>query len=219
MLIIFEKLTNLQSLDGTILSLQKKITQKSEEVHKQYRKSFDQERIELSRLELELKDIEEKLEKSQNRLYSGDVQSGKELTQWKTTMENFEKTKSNLEDQILNQIEKIELLSIKEKEKEHHLLLQRLERNIENLNNDIEKLKSDFAYNLQQRNNSALDIPIEILTLYEELRKKFLNPVVEMDDDTCQGCHLALPSSIAKRVRKKEELLQCPNCKRLIFFK
>ena len=42
-----------------------------------YRKVYDKERIELSRLELELKDVEEKLNKSQNRLYSGDVQSGR----------------------------------------------------------------------------------------------------------------------------------------------
>jgi len=105
----FESLTNLQNLDGIILNQRKKITQKNEEIRKiqqdletknleweKYRKLYDQERIELSRLELELKDVEEKLKKSQNQLYSGAVQSGKELSQWKFTMESYEKTKSNL---------------------------------------------------------------------------------------------------------------------------
>ena len=228
----FESLTNLQNLDVIILNQRKKITQKNEEIRKiqqdletknseweNYRKLYDQERIELSRLELELKDVEEKLKKSQSQLYSGAVQSGKELSQWKSTMENYEKTKSNLEDYVINQIDKIEGMKIKEKEKEHQLLIQRFEKNIENLKNDIEKLQTDLANNLLLRADATQIIPAEILALYEELRKKFPDPVVPMDGDTCQGCHLALPSSIAKRVRKKEEIIQCPNCQRLIFYK
>jgi predicted nucleic acid-binding Zn-ribbon protein len=229
---IFECLTHLQNLDGIILNQKKKITQKNEEIRKtqqnienkkieweDYRKVYDKERIELSRLELELKDVEEKLNKSQNRLYSGDVQSGKELSQWKSTMENYEKTKSNLEDYVINQIDKIEEMRIKEKEKEHQLSIQRFEKDIESLKKDIEKIKSDLANNIQLRTEAIQNIPEEVLFLYEELRKKFSDPVVEMDGDTCRGCHLGLPSSVAKRVRKKEEIIQCPNCQRLIFYK
>lgn len=229
---IFENLTHLQNIDGIILSQKKKIVQKNEEIRKiqqniennnleweNYRKLYDKERIELSRLELELKDVEEKLNKSQNQLYSGNVQSGKELSQWKSTMESHEKTKSNLEDYVINQIDKIEGMRIKEKEKEHQLLIQRFEKDIDSLKKDIKKMKSDLANNIQLRTDSIQNIPADILSLYEELRKKFSDPVVEMDGDTCRGCHLALPSSIAKRVRKKEEVIQCPNCQRFIFFK
>jgi len=229
---IFECLNHLQNLDTIILNQKKKIVQKTEEIGKiqhhienkkleweNYRKLYDKERIELSRLELELKDIEEKLKKSQNRLYSGDVQSGKELSQWKLTMESFEKTKSNLEDDVLNQIDKVESMCIKEKEKENQISIQQFEKEIESLKNDIDKIKSDLAHNLQLRTEATQNIPAEILSLYEELRKKFPDPVVEMDGDNCRGCHLGLPSSIVKRVRKKEEIIQCPNCHRLIFFK
>ena len=71
MLNIFECLNHLQNLDTIILNQKKKIVQKSEEIGKiqhhienkkleweNYRKLYDKERIELSRLELELKDIE-----------------------------------------------------------------------------------------------------------------------------------------------------------------
>ena len=76
MLNIFECLTHLQNLDGIILNQKKKITQKNEEIRKtqqnienkkieweDYRKVYDKERIELSRLELELKEVEDKLNK------------------------------------------------------------------------------------------------------------------------------------------------------------
>jgi len=118
----------LNNQPGVSEELKKKIVQKNEEIRKiqqniennnldweNYRKLYDKERIELSRLELELKDVEEKLNKSQNQLYSGNVQSGKELSQWKSTMESHEKTKSNLEDYVINQIDKIEGMRIKEK--------------------------------------------------------------------------------------------------------
>ena len=93
MLNIFECLTHLQNLDGIILNQKKKITQKNEEIRKtqqnienkkieweDYRKVYDKERIELSRLELELKDVKEKKKKTQNRQYTGDIQSEKEMS-------------------------------------------------------------------------------------------------------------------------------------------
>jgi len=123
-------------------------------------------------------------------------------------MESYEKTKSNLEDYVINQIDKIEGMKIKDKEKEHQLFNQRFEKDIENLKKDIGKIKSDLANNIQLRTDATQNISADILSLYEELRKKFSNPVVEMDGDTCRGCHLALPSSVAKRVRKKEDIEQ-----------
>ncbi len=232
MLDIFEKLISLQNFDLTILSLKKKISQKNEDINKivqqmefekfeweNYRKTYEKERIELSHQELELKDIEEKLKKSQNRLYSGDIQSGKELTQWKSSMDAYEKTKSLLEDQIIAQIEKIESMPIKEKEKELHMRFQTYEKSIDKFKLEIQKFEADLNQFIQNRALQVQEIPLDVYSLYEELRKKYPNPVVEMNGDTCQGCHLTLPSSLAKTVRKNENLTQCPNCYRLIFSK
>jgi len=227
---LFEKLAGLQNLDLTILNQKKKILKKNEEINKiqqqiewekleweKFRKLNEKERIDLSRLELELQDIEEKLKKSQNRLYSGDVQSGKELSQWKSSMENFEKTKSHLEDQIIAQIEKFEGMLIKEREKESRLRMQHSVNSIEQLKNEIMKHETDLTQNHCHRSDSIQELPTEVYALYEDLRKKYSNPVVEMDGDTCRGCHLSLPSTTAKSVRKKETLIQCPNCYRMIF--
>jgi len=229
---IFEKLISLQNFDLTILSLKKKISQKNEDINKivqqmefekfeweNYRKTYEKERIELSHQELELKDTEEKLKKSQNRLYSGDIQSGKELTQWKSSMDAYEKTKSLLEDQIIAQIEKIESMPIKEKEKELHMRFQTYEKSIDKFKLEIQKFEADLNQFIQNRALQVQEIPLDVYSLYEELRKKYPNPVVEMNGDTCQGCHLTLPSSLAKTVRKNENLTQCPNCYRLIFSK
>jgi hypothetical protein len=124
-----------------------------------------------------------------------------------------------LEDQIIAQIEKIENMLIKEKEKELHTRFQNYEKSIDKFKLEIQKFEADLNQFIQNRALQVQGIPSDVYSLYEELRKKYPNPVVEMNGDTCQGCHLALPSSLAKTVRKNENLTQCPNCHRLIFSK
>ncbi|MCX6089654.1 MAG: C4-type zinc ribbon domain-containing protein [Candidatus Atribacteria bacterium] len=229
---IHKKLIALQNLDEKIVLSNKKISAKSEEIQRlseererdqaeweEFRKTFNKERVELAHLELELKQIEEKLKKSQGKLYSGDIHSAKELEQWKANMETFEKSKTTLEDVVIGQLDKTEhlQLALKEKQARLHTRTNDIEHSLARLKQEIGELKTNVEHLSTNRRDAFQVIPVGTSSLYQDLRKKYPNPVVELEGETCTGCHLTLPSTVLKSVRKQESLMQCPNCKRLIF--
>ncbi len=50
---------------------------------------FEKARLKLAQEELELQEVEEKLKTTKNKLYSGEISSPKELSQWERTVEKL----------------------------------------------------------------------------------------------------------------------------------
>lgn len=182
------------------------------------KQNLEKARLALARKELELKEVEEKLTAMKNKLYSGEITSSKELTQWEKTMKKFEETKNALEDEILLEMERLEDLQ-KEFHKKTQAFQERKEviaHDISSLEAEIVSLGEELTLLEEDRKNVAVSLFPELLSRYEELRKKFQNVVVPLLGEMCQGCHLAVPTTVAKAVRKKEGPVRCPNCGRFL---
>ena len=83
----------------------------------------------------------------------------------------------------------------------------------------------DLLLHLIKKNEVDIyDIPIALITDqylgYVELMKS-LNAlaVTEVRDEVCQGCHMNIPPQLFVEIKKKDKLIQCPQCRRILYYK
>jgi predicted nucleic acid-binding Zn-ribbon protein len=228
---ILELLQKLQEIDYRRDNLKQRIAKRTregetleeekrriEEELRLLKQALEQARLALARKELELKEAEEKWATTKNKLYSGEITSSKELAQWEKSMKKLEETKSLLEDEMLLEMENVENLEreFREKTKLSSEREKDLTQRIASIETEIAALRSDLASLEAERESIAALLPPEILTRYEDLRKKFPNAVVPLAGEVCEGCHLTVPTVVAKAVRRKEGVVGCPNCGRFL---
>lgn len=229
---VLENLQRIQAIDHRKDLLQQKMLKKMgerdalreekkrmEEELQTLKQTLEKARLALARKELELKEAEEKWAATKGKLYSGEITSSKELAQWEKSMKKLEETKSLLEDEILLEMENVENLQ-KEFQKKSQDVLERgtfLAQQIEAKEAEIAALKTELIACEEERQSVSASLPPEILSRYEELRRKFQDAVVPLVGEVCQGCHLSVPTVVAKAVRKKEGLVRCPNCGRFLY--
>jgi len=58
-----------------------------------------------------------------------------------------------------------------------------------------------------------------VMSRYNRIRTRFSQAVVQVVDGHCQACNVALPPQMYIRVQKGHELITCPSCQRLLYFK
>ncbi|MBC7217393.1 MAG: hypothetical protein H5U36_04370 [Candidatus Caldatribacterium sp.] len=228
---VLEDLQKIQAIDNRRDALEQKILRKTKEKNllEEERKHLEEDlqrleqdleraRLALARKELELKEVEEKWKATKDKLYSGEITSSKELAQWEKSMKKLEETKDHLENEILSEMEKVENLQREFRKKSEEVSEKRvfLTQQIEAKEAEIAALEREVAASEGERRSIAASIPSEILARYEELRRKFQDAVVPLAGEVCQGCHLSVPTIVAKAVRKREGLVRCPNCGRFL---
>lgn len=228
---VLEDLQKIQAIDNRRDALEQKILRKTKEKNllEEERKHLEEDlqrleqdleraRLALARKELELKEVEEKWKATKDKLYSGEITSSKELAQWEKSMKKLEETKDHLENEILSEMEKVENLQREFRKRNEEASEKRvfLTQQIEAKEAEIATLEREVAAFEGERRNIAASIPPEILARYEELRRKFQDAVVPLAGEVCQGCHLSVPTIVAKAVRKREGPVRCPNCGRFL---
>lgn len=71
----------------------------------------------------------------------------------------------------------------------------------------------------QGRETLSKDVDPSLLARYERLRhNKGGRVVVGVDHGACGGCHVGLPAQVVLQCRGAQELTQCPNCGRILFY-
>ncbi|MGC8778729.1 MAG: zinc ribbon domain-containing protein, partial [Candidatus Caldatribacteriaceae bacterium] len=98
-----------------------------------------------------------------------------------------------------------------EKEKSTHTI-NLIQEEVKNWKEGLESLQVE-------RQNTLSQIDTNIASVYLDMHKKYENPIVLLNDETCSGCHLSVPTTVVKSVRKQEELVRCPNCGRFLYRK
>ena len=56
------------------------------------------------------------------------------------------------------------------------------------------------------------------LRLYERISKKLSHGIVPVEDRTCLGCYMALPTSAVPLTSDPAHLLTCENCGRILYW-
>jgi predicted nucleic acid-binding Zn-ribbon protein len=115
------------------------------------------------------------------------------------------------------------LADLDEQMKQNASLIEQQEKELEERRAGIEaevaekKLQVARLENDEQAITPGLDP--EVLFKFERIiRNKGGQGIVAIKGGVCMGCHMILPAQFANMVRKREEIVFCPYCSRILFY-
>jgi len=72
----------------------------------------------------------------------------------------------------------------------------------------------------RKRKKACKAVPPPILGRYEFIRERMENPViVSVASGVCSGCNIMIPPQAYNDLQRGHQILSCPNCQRLIYWK
>lgn len=174
---------------------------------------------EQDRIEGEIGLGDQKIQREENRLYSGAVSNPKELEALRNEVAMLKRKKSESEDALLEvmvQREQADATAAKLTSEAERVGAeeQDLAAVVSSLTSDLD---AELGAHSSRRDELVADIPEELLTLYEKLRdSKGGVGAAALKGDTCEGCHTQLPSREVERLRAAGGLQRCDNCRRIL---
>lgn len=125
------------------------------------------------------------------------------------------------EKEILQLMETVETLekSIAAKKEQFRELEEGFKAREADTKAQIEKLEVERAAYVARRAAIEQRVPPDTLALYDRIRRRKPQAMVEVVNGSCQGCHLKVPPQVFKEVQRGERIVQCPNCTRIIYWR
>ncbi|NLW46409.1 MAG: hypothetical protein GXY86_03590 [Firmicutes bacterium] len=204
-------LNNYQSLK---VDYQKKLTaiiQKQESTRKRQQQ-----------LDLELKSCLEKIRQEEAKLYGGSVVNSRELEQIQLKVAEYNNTKAQIEESMLQTMEEEEKLAkfkerVIEADRENGKKLEILEAQIKErvFENKLELIELD-----SELNELIPSVPEEWLKKLAKIAGSHNGVgIAQIKSGCCGACHVSLPESLLQRAKRGEDqILLCENCGRIIFY-
>ncbi len=198
--------------NGELLAARRKLTEAEDRLQTL--------RGKLRNMELDLEGILSKIFSAQEMLYGGEITSPKELASLEQEIEYLRRQQSEVEDRTLETMAEVE-------EKESRLQmeeegLRRREREWkgiqEDLGQQVQELRSHLASLEGERKEILLTVSEHDIAVYEELRDLRRGEAVALiEGGICQGCRVALPTSLVQKVRRGQDLVSCSSCGRILY--
>jgi predicted nucleic acid-binding Zn-ribbon protein len=177
-------------------------------------------RSRLRSLELDLEGVSSKIAANERALYGGEVTNPKELAGMEQELDYLRRRRTAVEDDTLVLMGEVEAQeeTLQAAQKLLSRTEQRWRMDQSELVNDAEELRSRLVTLEAERKETARGIAEDNLAAYESLRRqKGGQAVALLEDGICQGCRVALPTSLAQRVRRGSELVHCVSCQRVLY--
>jgi predicted nucleic acid-binding Zn-ribbon protein len=174
----------------------------------------------LRSLELDLEEILSKIASTQQMLYGGEITNPKELASLEQEIDYLKRRQSEVEDETLETMAEVEDRESWLKAEEERL--ERMEEDWEAIQEDLRRraveLGSRLKYLEGKREEILLMISEEDLPMYDDLRRqKGGQAVAVLEGGICQGCRVALPTSLVQKVRRGQDLVYCGSCQRILY--
>ena len=215
---IFELNLNLNKLPQDLEDKDQEIVSLETERSAQFQE-LESLKSQLREMEAEVADLEEGIKTSRQRL----MDIGKEL-ELKAMLKEIafrEDQRDQKETRVLELLEQVEALKQGLAEKDE--VLQGLKAAYDSLAAevaiqvaDLEKQRDDLVGN---REALRQGLPPQLLKRYEFiLRRHNGSAICEVREGVCLGCHLNILPQQFIDLQKGEEILQCPNCQRILYW-
>jgi predicted nucleic acid-binding Zn-ribbon protein len=171
--------------------------------------------------EWELEDLENRLKKQEQRLYSGNVTNPKELQALQQEIQNLRSQQARQEERVLEMMEAAEVL--REVAERKVGMVQIAEKEWEQANKEAQarsqQLQNQQSELHKKREALALTLDDGALKRYEGMRKTKQGRVVSrVEQNSCQWCRVILTPSELQHVRVSSELQTCSNCGRILYY-
>ena len=175
---------------------------------------------ELRGYELEVAGVVAKLKETQDLLYSGRIKNHKELGDLQKESEYLKRRRASLEEKQLEAMIKVEeLVKQAAVASEEYVVVEAAwrEENAE-LAQEYDELKHELAELLAKRKIFARQVSDFDREEYDSLRRVRRGvAVTAVRDQTCQACHVQVPTRLIDRARETDELIYCNGCDRILY--
>jgi uncharacterized protein len=179
----------------------------------------------ISGIQLKRKEKEIDLETKENEIKKHNIElnSVKSNDAYKallTEIEDCRKQKGDIENDILEIMEKMESESVLLKAEEQQIkeFEATTQSDIAKLERDLEKAKAEREKLVLDRNEFASKISKDFLSQYEYVREsKDGIGISNIEGETCTACHITLRPQIINDVCKEQEIVMCDTCSRILF--
>jgi predicted nucleic acid-binding Zn-ribbon protein len=169
-------------------------------------------------LEWEIDDLSAKLTAIEQKLYGGKITSPKELANLQREAEEFKDRRNRLEDKDLEIMDKMESATTTASSLGADLkkLESEWQSRQKQLSADLEKLKTAHSDLTNKRQLLSAEIEPRVITVYHQLRKQKGTAIARVEQGTCRGCQIALPTTELQQARSGS-LVYCSSCGRILF--
>ena len=160
----------------------------------------------------------------QNRLYGGAVTNPRELEAFQEEQRMLSRQKSEAEDVLLEHMVATEELydELVAARETASTLEERRRQRVPQLQQQERTLVAELDSLNRRRSELAPQFPPQALSTYETLLASRGGQAVSKVEqsrgrDICGACRVALPRADTQRVRSGDALVQCNNCRRILF--
>lgn len=176
---------------------------------------------ELAKAEGDVEQVRVRAARDQSRLDAGQVHSPKELESLQHEIETLGRRKSDLEDIVLEVMERLETVQIRLAD----LLAQRGQGQSRVLELTASRdttatVTGEEIANLRsQRDTQAAHLDVELVALYEKIRAQQAGiGAAELRQRRCTGCRLELNNVEIGQLRSadEDEVMRCEECRRIL---
>ena len=205
--------------ENQLRALQNGLEAKQEEIN--------QAKLQVNRLELDLKERDEQISKLRNHLNL--ARTNKEYSALLTELNTAKADDSKIESQVLELMKNIETdeaacAEIKTQIEQQRGKLDDIRKEAEVKAVGIEK---DIADVQAEWDAAAKDIPASALQFFQRVAETYdgeaMAEVEQVDENaqsySCGGCFMGIPAEIVNVLSSKDEIIRCSNCTRILYLK
>jgi hypothetical protein len=169
-------------------------------------------------LALEFGSLNDKVKRSENRLYSGTVKNPKELADLQQEIDSLARRNSQLEDELLEA-----MIMVEEAQEEDSLAtdsLTQIKIDWDQNQLDIQAEQAELINRIREltilRQQQVEKILPASMAAYENaIKRAGITAVVPMSNSRCRGCQVRVPTTLVKAA-DEGRLVNCDSCGRII---
>jgi predicted nucleic acid-binding Zn-ribbon protein len=228
---VIKLLMELQDIDSQILQKRVFIDKVPQRIHevdeplKQAGMELDKIRQETENLarkkrekEKILDEINDKIGKMKARV--SDIKTNKEYQAHLKEIESSEKEVAKVEEEILLIMEDLDNMVKEQKEREGRVNEEvgKLNAFKGELDREVERYEKELSVLKEERAAAVSSIPADIYDKYLTLLSSGNGvAVTKARNEICLGCNMNIPPQLFVEIGKNEELIQCPQCRRILY--
>lgn len=225
-----DKLLALQEIDCLIRDMEQELKdiperqelerQRLDEHQKEVDRAEENLRVkqaQLKELELEVDAQQEKITKLRQQQL--EIKTNKEFKAIEHEIAGHGEAIKGLEDRELALMEEAELLQDSLKEKRADLTEEKsaVERDVSAWSGRSAELKANLESKRAERAAAAGGIDPEWLASYERIFERKDKALVALTDGFCGGCHMQQPPYVVHDTRKRDSIVLCGTCGRMLY--
>jgi predicted nucleic acid-binding Zn-ribbon protein len=180
-----------------------------EEFNKQYRAFESDVQLNLS-----------KIQKSQEKLRA--VKTNKEYQSSLKEIDDIKAANSQVEDQMLELLEKIETAekAIEDRKLHYNRIVEESNQEKASIEKDAEQREENLVELESRRVAVAAGLDAGLLNIFDQVKAKQDNQVaiVAVRNAVCQGCNMNIPPQVYNELQRCDSLRYCPSCFRIIYW-